>query len=267
MTGHAAPSAKDAILLMASGLSVKFGGLLALNALDIEVRRGEVLGLIGPNGSGKTTFFNVISGIYSASSGNVVLDGQDTTTLRPQQIAAHGLARTFQRSRLCLSLFVFDTLMLGAVRRHNSGLWYNLVRRGQLAADIRSAAKEARELLAIFNPQLADKLWQPAISLGMIDRRRLEICRALIGRPKLVLLDEPSAGMTHDETNQLMSEILEVRRSLGDLTIVMVEHEMGLIERATDRCVVLNYGKKICEGKYSQVAADPLVREAYLGKS
>ena len=157
--------------------------------------------------------------------------------------------------------------MLGAVRRLNSGLWYNLIRRGQLAADIKSAAKEARELLAIFNPQLADKLWQPAISLGMIDRRRLEICRALIGRPKLVLLDEPSAGMTHDETNQLMSEILEVRRGLGGLTIVMVEHEMGLIERATDRCVVLNYGKKICEGKYSQVAADPQVREAYLGKS
>jgi len=267
MTGHAAPLAKDASLLTASGLSVKFGGLLALNALDIEVKRSEILGLIGPNGSGKTTFFNVISGIYSASSGNVVLDGQDITTLRPQQIAAHGLARTFQRSRLCLSLSVFDNLMLGAVRRINSGLWYNFVRRGQLAADIQSAAKQARELLAIFNPHLADRLWHPAIALGMIDRRRLEICRALIGRPKLVLLDEPSAGMTREETNQLMNEILAVRKGLGNLTIVMVEHEMGLIERATDRCVVLNYGKKICEGKYSQVAADPLVREAYLGKS
>ncbi|MBS0531924.1 MAG: ABC transporter ATP-binding protein [Proteobacteria bacterium] len=253
--------------LIASGLSVKFGGLLALNELSIEVRRGEVLGLIGPNGSGKTTFFNVISGIYAASAGQVLLDGRDITTLRPHQIAAHGLARTFQRSRLCLSLSVFDNLMLGAVRRLNSGLWYNLVRRDRLAADVRSAAKEARDLLAIFNPDLAGKLWQPAISLGMIDRRRLEICRALIGRPKIVLLDEPSAGMTHDETNQLMNEILEVRRNLGNLTVVMVEHEMGLIERATDRCVVLNYGKKICEGKYADVAADPLVREAYLGKS
>lgn len=254
-------------LLTATGLSVKFGGLLALNALNIDVRPGEVLGLIGPNGSGKTTFFNVISGIYSASTGKVFLDGEDITTLKPQQIAAHGLARTFQRSRLCLSLSVFDNLMLGAVRRVNSGLWYNLIQRGRLAADIRRAASDARDLLAIFNPQLADKLWQPAISLGMIDRRRLEICRALIGRPKLVLLDEPSAGMTHDETNQLMSEILQVRGRLGNLTIVMVEHEMGLIERATDRCVVLNYGRKICEGRYAEVAADPMVREAYLGKA
>lgn len=266
MTGRGTQST-GSNLLTASGLSVKFGGLLALNALDIEIRKGEILGLIGPNGSGKTTFFNVISGIYSASFGKVILDGEDITTLSPQQIAAHGLARTFQRSRLCLSLSVFDNLMLGAIRRLNSGLWYNLVQRRRLAADIRSTAVEARELLAVFNPRLADRLWQPAVSLGMIDRRRLEICRALIGRPKLVLLDEPSAGMTHDETSQLMNEILEVRTSLGGLTIVMVEHEMGLIERATDRCVVLNYGKKICEGKYSQVAADPLVREAYLGKS
>jgi branched-chain amino acid transport system ATP-binding protein len=267
MQDRTAPDSTGSNLLTASGVSVKFGGLLALNALDIEVKQGEVLGLIGPNGSGKTTFFNVISGIYSASAGKVLLDGQDITTLPPQQIAAHGLSRTFQRSRLCLSLSVFDNLMLGAVRRLNSGLWYNLFRRSKLAADVRSAAAEARDLLAVFNPQLADKLWHPAISLGMIDRRRLEICRALIGRPKLVLLDEPSAGMTHDETNQLMSEILQVRSRLGGLTVVMVEHEMGLIERATDRCVVLNYGRKICEGKYSQVAADPLVREAYLGKS
>ncbi len=267
MTDYAAAVAKQESLLTASGLSVKFGGLSALNALDLEVKRGEILGLIGPNGSGKTTFFNVISGIYRASAGNVVLDGHDITTLRPQQIAMYGLARTFQRSRLCLPLSVFDNVMLGAMRRINNNPWYNFVRRRQLAADIRSATKEARDLLAIFNPHLADRLWHPAISLGMIDRRRLEICRALIGGPKLVLLDEPSAGMTHDETNQLMTEILEVRKDHDNLTIVLVEHEMGVIERATDRCVVLNYGKKICEGKYSQVATDPLVREAYLGKS
>jgi ABC-type branched-subunit amino acid transport system ATPase component len=157
--------------------------------------------------------------------------------------------------------------MLGALRRINNNPWYNLFRRRQLAADIRAAANEARDLLAIFNPHLADKLWHPAITLGMIDRRRLEICRALIGAPKLVLLDEPSAGMTHDETSQLMTEILAVRKDHDSLTVVLVEHEMGVIERSTDRCVVLNFGQKICEGTYSQVAADPLVREAYLGKS
>jgi branched-chain amino acid transport system ATP-binding protein len=254
-------------MLEATGLSVKFGGLMALNALDITVKPQEIVGLIGPNGSGKTTFFNVISGIYSASSGAVLLDDKDITALSPQGIAALGLSRTFQRSRLCLSLSVFDNVMLGAARRVPEGFWSNVVNRTAFNAEVRAMTEEARALLRVFNPSLAEKLSDPAISLGMIDRRRVEICRALIGRPKLVLLDEPSAGMTHDETNQLMGEILEVRRSLGGLTIIIVEHEMGIIERVTDRCVVLNYGKKICEGRFSDVAADPAVREAYLGKS
>lgn len=254
-------------LLACRGLSVRFGGLLALNELDIDVGRGEVLGLIGPNGSGKTTFFNVISGVYAASSGSIHLDGQDVTRAHTQSLSAHGLARTFQRSRLCLPISVFDNIALGAQRRLNSSLWHNLIRRKAFATEAGSMATEARDLLHVFNPSLAAKLFHPAISLGMIDRRRVEICRALIGRPKLVLLDEPSAGMTHEETDQLMDEILSVRRSLGDLAIIIVEHEMGLIERITDRCVVLNYGKKICEGRFREVAADPIVREAYLGQS
>ncbi|CAN5331238.1 ABC transporter ATP-binding protein [soil metagenome] len=254
-------------LLTARGLTVRFGGLLALNALDLDVQHGEVLGLIGPNGSGKTTFLNVISGVYSASAGSISLDGADVTTASPQDLSSSGLARTFQRSRLCLPLSVFDNIVLGAQKRLNSGLWHNLFGRKALAAEVRAIAAEARELLYVFNPSLADKLYDPAISLGMIDRRRVEICRALIGKPKLVLLDEPSAGMTHDETDQVVDEILGIRKSLGGLAIIIVEHEMGLIERVTDRCVVLNYGKKICEGKFRDVAADPVVREAYLGQS
>lgn len=253
-------------LLESRGLTVRFGGLLALNALDIDVRHGEVLGLIGPNGSGKTTFLNVISGVYSASAGSIRLDGADITTASAQHLSASGLARTFQRSRLCLPLSVFDNIVLGAQKRLNSGLWHNLIQRKALAAEVEAIAAEARELLYVFNPTLADKLYDPAISLGMIDRRRVEICRALIGKPKLVLLDEPSAGMTHDETEQVVDEILGIRKSLGGLTIIIVEHEMGLIERVTDRCVVLNYGKKICEGKFRDVASDPVVREAYLGQ-
>jgi branched-chain amino acid transport system ATP-binding protein len=246
---------------------VRFGGVLALNALDIKVEHGEILGLIGPNGSGKTTFFNVISGVYRISAGAICFNSEDITQLSPQALCRRGLARTFQRSRLCLSLAVFDNVVLGAHRRINSGLLHNIFRRRAFADELQVYVEKCTRLVEIFNPQLAAKLFDPAISLGMIDRRRVEICRALIGEPKLLLLDEPSAGMTHDETNQLMCELLEVRQRFGDLTIIVIEHEMGVIEQVTDRCVVLNYGRKICQGRFLEVAADPVVREAYLGRA
>lgn len=256
-----------AALLECRGLTMRFGGVLALDHLDLSVSAGEVLGLIGPNGSGKTTFFNVVSGLYRPNAGTINLDGSDVTHLGPGVISAHGLARTFQRSRLNLSLSVFDNVVLGAYRHLNSGLWHNLVRRRALREELRGVAVEARELLAVFNIALAERLFDPTGSLGMIDRRRVEICRALIGHPKLVLLDEPSAGMTIEETDAVMDEILGIRKSFGDLTVIIVEHEMGLIERVTNRCVVMNYGRKISEGPYRDVAADPVVREAYLGQS
>ena len=254
-----------AALLECRGLTMRFGGVLALDGLDLKVSAGEVLGLIGPNGSGKTTFFNVVSGIYRPNAGTINLDGIDVTHAGPGLISARGLARTFQRSRLNLSLSVFDNVVLGAYRHLNSGLWHNLIRRRAFRNEAQRVASEARELLAVFNTDLAERLFDSAGSLGMIDRRRVEICRALIGRPKLVLLDEPSAGMTIDETDAVMDEILGVRKSFGDLTVIIVEHEMGLIERVTNRCVVLNHGKKIFEGPYLDVAEDPVVREAYLG--
>lgn len=254
-------------LLDCRALTVRFGGVLALNALDIAVERGEILGLIGPNGSGKTTFFNVISGVYRINAGLINFGSEDVTQLTAQALYRRGLARTFQRSRLCLSLSVFDNIVLGAHRRINSGIVHNIFRRRAFAAELDGYVEECARLVSIFNPQLKSKLFDPAISLGMIDRRRVEICRALIGRPKLLLLDEPSAGMTHEETEQLMSELLDVRQRFDDLTIILIEHEMGVIERVTDRCVVLNYGRKISEGRFSEVAADPLVRQAYLGRS
>jgi branched-chain amino acid transport system ATP-binding protein len=254
-------------LLECRGLAMRFGGVLALDGLDLNVSTGEVLGLIGPNGSGKTTFFNVVSGIYRPNAGTITLDGIDVTHAGPGLISAHGLARTFQRSRLNLSLSVFENVVLGAYRRLNSGLWHNLVRRRAFRREAQRVSSEARDLLAVFNTALAERLFDPAGTLGMIDRRRVEICRALIGHPKLVLLDEPSAGMTIDETDAVMDEILGLRKSFDDLAVIIVEHEMGLIERVTNRCVVLNYGRKISEGRYLEVAADPVVREAYLGQA
>lgn len=252
-------------LLEARGLTRKFGGVVALDSLDLSASPQEIIGLIGPNGSGKTTFFNVITGIYSANKGSISFDGQDITRIPPHRIYRAGISRTFQRSRLSLSLSIFDNIMIGNHRRLNQGLWFNLMRRNDFRREFEENYGEARKLLEVFEPQLVGRMLEPIGGLPMIDRRRIEICRALISQPKLLLLDEPSAGMTHDETKELMDDILQVRELNKNLAIIIVEHEMGLIERITDRCVVLNFGRKIAEGPYRQVATDKQVQEAYLG--
>ncbi|MFL6831765.1 MAG: ABC transporter ATP-binding protein [Xanthobacteraceae bacterium] len=252
-------------LLACQGLTCRFGGLIALDAVDFHVDEGEIVGLIGPNGSGKTTLFNVVTGIYGADAGNVIVAGTDMTGAAPQAVYRAGVTRTFQRSRMCLPLSVFDNIMVGNHKRLNHGLVFNLLRRRAFAAEFARSFEEACELVTVFNPELAWRIDEPASGLPMIDRRRVEICRALISRPRLVLLDEPSAGMTHEETRQLMDDILIVRGRIPGLTIVIIEHEMGVIERITDRCVVLNYGRKIKEGTFAEVAADRQVQEAYLG--
>ena len=252
-------------LLDCRGLSRAFGGLLALDGLDLAVAEGGILGLIGPNGSGKTTFFNVLTGLFPATRGEVRFAGEPITDLRPQAVYRAGIARTFQRSRLCLPLSIFDNLLIGNHKRLDHGLWSNLIDRRALRRSVAQGLAEARELVRIFDPPLADRMLEPASRIPMIDRRRIEVCRALISRPRLLLLDEPSAGMTHDETTRLMDDILQVKSKLGGLTIILIEHEMSVIERVTDRCVVLNYGRKIAEGTYAEVARDPSVRQAYLG--
>ncbi len=252
-------------LLEAKGLTRRFGGVVALDHLELTVFPNEILGLIGPNGSGKTTFFNVVTGIYGADEGSVSFDGRDITGASPRAVYDAGISRTFQRSRLSLPLSIFDNIMIGNHKRLNQGLWFNLIRRNSFKAEFEAAYASARALLNVFEPQLADFMFEPVAGLPMIDRRRIEICRALISQPKLLLLDEPSAGMTQDETKELMDDILLVRDRNKNPTIVIVEHEMGVIERITDRCVVLNFGRKIAEGPYRQIAADPQVQEAYLG--
>jgi branched-chain amino acid transport system ATP-binding protein len=252
-------------LLEANGLTRRFGGVVALDRLDLAVAPNEILGLIGPNGSGKTTFFNVVTGIYAPNGGKVTFAGADITRASSRAVYNAGISRTFQRSRLSLPLSIFDNIMVGNHKRLTQGLWFNLMRRQAFRREFERSCQEVRSLLDVFEPQLAGRMFEPVAGLPMIDRRRIEICRALISEPKLLLLDEPSAGMTHDETRELMDDILLVRDRNRDLTIIIVEHEMSVIERSTDRCVVLNFGRKIAEGPYRAVAADPQVQEAYLG--
>jgi branched-chain amino acid transport system ATP-binding protein len=252
-------------LLQARGLTLRFGGLIALDHLDLTVAPNEILGLIGPNGSGKTTFFNIVTGIYRAQDGTLAFQGADITRGSPGAIYRAGISRTFQRSRLALPLSVFDNIMIGAHKRLNQGLWFNLLNRSGLKREIEASYSTARALVELFEPSLAERMFEPVARMTMIDRRRIEICRALISEPKLLLLDEPSAGMTHEETATLMDDVMQVRTRNQNLTIIIVEHEMGVIERITDRCVVLNFGVKIAEGPYRQVAADHQVQEAYLG--
>jgi len=252
-------------VLETQGLTKRFGGVIALDQVDLKIDRGEILGLIGPNGSGKTTLFNVVTGLYAPDAGRVTVGGDDLTRATPRAVYYAGISRTFQRSRLSLPLSIFDNIMIGNHKRLNQGIWFNLARRKEFQREFEENFAEARKLVEVFDPPLANRMFEPVAGLPMIDRRRIEICRALIGAPKLLLLDEPSAGMTHEETRHLMNDILEIRGLLEGLTIIIVEHEMGVIERITDRCVVLNFGRKIAEGKFAVVAEDRQVQEAYLG--
>ena len=253
------------VLLETQGLVKRFGGVVALDGLDLAVAENEILGLIGPNGSGKTTLFNVITGIYAADGGRVTFAGADITSASSRAVYRAGIARTFQRSRLALPLSIFDNIMIGNHQQLTQGLWFNLMRRRAFRREFETAYRLARELIDAFEPALAERMFEPVAGLPMIDRRRIEICRALVSQPKLLLLDEPSAVMTHDETAELMNDIFLVRERNAALTIIIIEHEMGVIERITDRCVVLNFGRKIAEGRYRDITADAQVQEAYLG--
>lgn len=255
------------VLVQVTDLTMRFGGLTALDKLNMHIGDGEVLGLLGPNGSGKTTFFNVLTGLYKASSGSIIYNNTEVIGQTPQDIYRSGVARTFQRSRLSLPLTVFDNIVIGDYQHMNHGLFFNLFQRKAFRAEYDSYVAKVEALLNIFSPPLVARMFEPVDTFTMIDRRRIEVCRALLSRPRLLLLDEPSAGMTHDETEALMDDILQVRGKLENLSIVLIEHEMNVIERITDRCIVFNYGKKISEGTYAEITADPNVQTAYLGEA
>ena len=253
-------------LLETRGLTVRFGGLVALDAVDVAVDGGETLGVIGPNGSGKTTFFNALTGLYAAAAGDIRFEGRNLVGLDPHVISRLGMARTFQASRLCLGLSVFDNVLIGMHARRRSGLVDLVLRRARFLAEIRDAIERAAHLLALFNRELPARGFEPVGQLPQIDRRRVEICRALASEPRLLLLDEPSAGMSPEETAELMKDLQIVREEMPGLSVIIIEHDMFVIEGVSRRVVAFNYGRKIAEGSFAAVAANAEVSEAYLGR-
>ncbi len=248
-------------------LTKHFGGLSAVDGVDFDAAEGEIVGLIGPNGAGKTTLFNLITGVYQPDGGKFMLKDENLTGLLPHQIKKKGISRTFQQSRLVLGLSVYDNLFIGMLESFRSGFFDTLIRRSRFKQELSQGITKANKLLSQFNEELIDKGFASVSDISQIDRRRLEICRALATEPALLLLDEPSAGMSPEESMELMDDIRRVREnSYQRLSIILVEHDMMVIEGITDRVVALNYGKKIADGRFEEVSRNEELKEAYLGK-
>ena len=253
-------------IFYSENLEMNFGGLYALAGINIEMFENEAVGLIGPNGSGKTTFFNVITGVYKATGGSFYFMNEPLLGKEPYEIAKMGISRTYQSSRLCLDLTILDNILIGMYNNQRAGYFSAIFNRKKLIAEVKVFKKRAVELLDVFNPELIPRLFNPVGELPQIDRRRVEICRAMAGEPKIILLDEPSAGMTPDETAELMDDIKKVRSTMKNVSILIVEHDMSVISSVSERVIAINFGKEIAKGTYEEVSNHPEVKEAYLGK-
>ncbi len=254
-------------LLEVQGTSLSFGGIACLNNLDLVVNEGEIVSVIGPNGAGKTTLFNVITGVYPPDEGEILLEGRSILGIDPHQIARRGVARTFQTLRLFLNMTVKENVMAAAYGHTKAGVFRSVVRTPGMRREEREIAQLAEECLGFFGQRLVGYRWnQPAYSLSYANRRRLEIARATAARPKLLLLDEPAAGMNPVETHE-MTELIARLREEGGYTILVIEHDMHVVEGISDRVVALDHGVKIAEGSFEAVATNPKVIEAYLGTS
>jgi len=256
-------SANGSILSTVSTTKV-FGGLLAVSDVSIDVAPKSIVSIIGPNGAGKTTFFNMLTGLYKPSAGRILLDGRDVTGTRPDLITAAGVARTFQNIRLFSTMTALENVMVGCHARMRAGLFGSILRTPSVRREESAVTEKGHEMLEYvgLRPDLHE---QTAANLSYGDQRRVEIARALASEPKLLLLDEPTAGMNPQESQQLTDFMDQIRRE-RDLTILLIEHDMKVVMGVSEHIWVLDHGEKIAEGEPEEIRANDRVIEAYLGK-